>query len=81
MNVRAKFQLAAITDHAGFTSGKTFRFVPHYDTSIPEDKRFMEATPSGSIEMFVTNPAVHETFKNGDFFYVDFTPVAKDDEG
>lgn len=32
-------------------------------------------TPSGRIEMHITNPAAVEQLKLGDTFYVDFTPA------
>jgi hypothetical protein len=46
-----------------------------YDTSIPEDQRFQQATPSGSFEQLVDNPAALEQFELGKSYYVDFTPV------
>lgn len=74
MTVRAKLHLSAITESAW--GGKTLKFTTHYDASIPEDQRFQKATPSGSFEMTVDNPAALEQFKLGQHYYVDFNPVA-----
>ena len=75
MSVRAKLHLTAITDQE--YGGKSFKFVTWYDTSIPEDQRFESATPSGELNINVTNPAVIEQFHLGDDFYVDFNKVEK----
>lgn len=75
MTVRAKMRLNAITEHD--TGSKTLKFYTSYDQTIPEDQRFMKATPSGTIEMLVDNPAALEQFKIGESYYVDFTPAPK----
>jgi hypothetical protein len=71
--VRGKFQVTAITEHSYPT--KEIEFATVYDTSIPEDQRFLKATPYGSIKMSVDNPVALEQLKLGRFFYVDFTEV------
>lgn len=38
----------------------------------PEDESFWNATPSGSMEIQITNPAAAEQFQPGDSFYVTF---------
>ncbi|MBK6589894.1 MAG: hypothetical protein IPG22_16530 [Acidobacteria bacterium] len=45
------------------------------DTSIPEDQRFAQATPSGTFTMQVDNPAAAEQLELGKFFYIDLTKV------
>lgn len=70
--VRAKFRCMSIQSHAS-TSGKTVKFMPMYDTSIPEDQRYSQATPSGELSMYVDNPAV--SFELGTYYYLDLTPV------
>lgn len=72
--VRAKFVVQSITSHANW-SGKTVTLTPQYDTTIEEDRRFAKATPSGEIKMSIDNPPALEQFKEGQAFYVDFTPV------
>jgi len=45
--------------------------------NMEENKRFSEATPSGQITMYISNPAVYGTFVPGDEFYVEFTKKLK----
>lgn len=71
--VRAKMVLSAITSHSWNAQSKTLKFTAQYDPSIPEDRRFQQATPSGSIEMQVDNPRAVEAFTLGKAYYVDFT--------
>ena len=72
--VRAKLTVIAITEH-NYGNGKTVKLGCAYDPEIPEDQRFCEATPSGSMELYVTNQAALDQFKIGQSFYVDFTPI------
>jgi len=76
--VRAKFTVSQIIQsNWGDKDGRTVKLQPQYDTSIPEDQRFCQATPSGSMEMYITNPEALKQFQLGETFYVDFTPVPK----
>lgn len=72
MNVRAKFQVDSIrlTTH-----GTDVEMSPVMDQSDPtsEDARFWDATPSGSIKMYIDNKKAAEQFKPGQKYYVDFT--------
>ena len=79
MTVRAKFTVTQIietrfgpTPEAAY---KTAILEPRYDQSIPEDVRFLIATPSGKMEMRIENPLALAQFIPGKAFYVDFTPV------
>lgn len=76
MSVRAKLQHVAVTESYG--GGKTVKFEPRYDDTIPEDRRFQKATPWGSFEMHIDNPAALEQFKLGRFYYVDFSAVEQE---
>lgn len=71
MAVRAKFKVTQVTNHDG--GGKTVKLYAEYDTSIPEDQRFAQATPSGTIEMYINNPPAADYLELGKKFYVDFT--------
>jgi hypothetical protein len=71
MAVRAKLTLTSVADQSW--GGKTLKFSAVYDTSIPEDQRFQKATPSGSAEFTIDNPAALEQFVLGDSYYVDFS--------
>ena len=50
------------------------RLAAVYDTSNPEDVSFAEATPSGELKIFVSNPVVVGTFKPGKNYYLDLIP-------
>ncbi|MER5912308.1 hypothetical protein ABT124_17890 [Streptomyces sp. NPDC001982] len=52
---------------------RTYRFTAMYDTTVPEDQRYAQATPSGQLTIAVDNPAV--VFEPGKSYYLDFTPV------
>ncbi|MFM9595768.1 hypothetical protein ACKI1J_24090 [Streptomyces scabiei] len=52
---------------------RTFRFMAAYDLSVPEDERYALATPSGTLQIQVDNPAV--SFEPGKDYYLDFTPA------
>lgn len=73
--IRAKFKLTGILNQAWSPDAKEYRFDAQYDTSTPEDQRFSQATPSGTIRMQVNNPAAHDYFKLGDSYYLDFVKV------
>lgn len=73
MTVRAKFQLQSVTDHHWSKGVKTLKFYASYDPSIPEDQRFSKATPNGSFEMTVDNPAAIAQFELGKQYYFDIT--------
>lgn len=70
--IRAKFQCQSETRHH-WNGARTYKFAPMYDNSIPEDQRFSKATPSGSLEILVDNPAAQ--YEVGAFYYLDFTKV------
>lgn len=73
--IRAKFQVISITQTEGDKIGRNIKLMPRYDTSIPEDQRFAQATPSGELVMYVNNPAAIEQLPLGKYFYLDFVPV------
>jgi hypothetical protein len=73
--IRAKFVVESIKQDQWNRDARTVRLAPQYDTSIPEDQRFFNATPSGSMEMLINNPAVLKELTLGRKFYIDFTPV------
>jgi hypothetical protein len=75
MTVRAKLHLTSETSHEW--GGKTLRFDTRYDDTIPEDKRFQKATPSGHAELMIDNPAALAQFEIGKDYYVDFVPASK----
>ncbi|HEY7181115.1 MAG TPA: hypothetical protein VIC84_06840 [Blastocatellia bacterium] len=74
MSVRAKFHVRSVED---FGQSKIVRFYPVADDDIPENQRYHQYTPSGSLEMTINNPPAAEFFKPGQDYYLDFTPVEK----
>lgn len=79
MSTRAKFKLTEIREskwHKDSPSCKVLKFSTQYDDTIPEDQRFQKATPSGTCEMQIDNPAALAQFQLGADYYVDFSPVA-----
>jgi hypothetical protein len=75
--IRAKFKCISETKSAyGQAGSRTVRFQAMYDASLPEDQRFAKATPSGSVEITVDNPAAQ--FELGADYYLDFTKVEQE---
>lgn len=73
--VRGKFK---VESHKKFQWSPTLREImltAQYDPTIEEDKKFAQATPSGSITMLVDNPSAIAALAIGSSFYVDFTEV------
>jgi hypothetical protein len=75
--VRAKFTVVAHTQNVYDKEARNIRLEPVYDMSIPEDVRYSKATPSGHMELYVSNPTAIEQMALGTVFYVDFTPVSE----
>lgn len=40
-----------------------------------ENRIFSDATPSGSLDMFICNPEAAKQFTAGQCYYIDFTPA------
>ncbi len=73
VKMRGKFQVESVnrTEHA---EQLKLRAVYGGSTNA-EDNTYSAATPSGTIEMTVTNKALWGTLNPGDRFYVDFVAV------
>lgn len=80
MHIRGKFALQSSKafGYNGNHNSSELEFSAQYDPTIPEDQKYSEATPSGSIRMSVT-PDVAKRFSVGHQYYVDFTPADIDD--
>lgn len=80
MTVRAKFKVDSITTRAHWQRDKgnigVVKLVPVMGDS-EENKRFYDASPSGSIELGTINAQALAQFEIGQEFYVDFTPAPK----
>ena len=79
--VRAKFRVNNIRTYTDDPNGlKTIVLHAVYDDGIPENQRFAQATPSGTVEITINNPPASDVFKHGQEFYVDFSPIEKSAE-
>lgn len=70
--VRAKFKVDEVTDYGYGAKRVKLSAVYSHDRNS-EDNQFSQATPSGSIEMMVTNPNALEFIQPGKSYYVDFS--------
>lgn len=78
--VRAKFKVQALTTEASWGEGRPDRQSVRLSAVSDEgNKSWSQFTPSGTIEMQITNKAALDQFKVGDFFFVDFTAAAAND--
>lgn len=75
--VRAKFRCMSIAhsftgnpDH----SAATITLFPVWEQD-GVNRKWSQATPSGKIEMLITNPSAVEQFDIGKEYFVDFTPA------
>lgn len=75
MKIRAKFQLQEVTENFWNKESKVLKFRASYDPNIPEDQRFLKATPSGQFEMQVDNPVAIAALELGKYYYLDLTAV------
>lgn len=76
MRIRAKFIVEQVTKHRW--GGETVKMSPVMEGSTSnktEDKHFSDATPSGSIELTISNKDVHGHFAPGSAHYVTFEPA------
>lgn len=76
--MRAKMQIASVTKHSETCEQLKFHGVAA--TSYPadgsdEDNTFAKFSPSVSLDITITNPALIGAFEPGQRFYVDFTPA------
>jgi len=78
MAVRAKFFVASVNHlhngHNGTDQTAIVTLAPVYagKDGNPANADWSKYTPSGKIEMTITNPKAHEQFAPGDNFFVTF---------
>ena len=78
MTVRAKFYVSKLDPYSPpSTGGEVVLFPVYSEDPNHENKKFWDATPSGTIQMIINNPAAFERFTMDKQFYVDFTPAPK----
>jgi integrase len=72
VSVRAKFRVERIIHH----SGNQREVVLYAVTSGEGNAAWSKYTPSGKLEMLITNPAAFEQFEVEKEYFLDFTPAA-----
>jgi hypothetical protein len=71
MKVRGKFTVTEVINRSATSTYVVVKLQPVY-SNTPEDNSYSAATPSGSIEMTITNPSAVETLAIlGKKFYVE----------
>ena len=78
MKARCKFTVKSVTWEG--PGHETITLTTLYDPDDPEDTRFSLYTPMGDMEFGLSNPNLVGTFKPGDVYYVDLTPVEEERE-
>ena len=78
--IRAKFRVHNLTEWNGgpdgAKSGERVQMSPVYSSDPnSENYSFSQATPSGSIDLNITNPSAFGLFKEGREYFIDFTPA------
>lgn len=75
MKVRAKLRCFAVERlDGGSSKAADIRFIADYSDD-PVNKSWAQATPSGEVRLFVTNPDAIDQFVPGKYYYVDFERV------
>jgi hypothetical protein len=69
MNVRAKFKVDSVNQ----TEDYAHVILRAVTSGSEENKTFWKYTPSGVIDMSITNPAAVAQFVEGQAYYVDFS--------
>lgn len=83
MSVRAKCRVTGRHESHGLSKGTGVEFVnvtlqPVYSSGDGDDaanKEWSKWTPSGQIQLTITNPDAYKQFELGKAYYVDFTPA------
>lgn len=81
--IRCKFTVTAANIYEnGSEKSVSVTLRPEYnvDGSIPEDLVFTKFTPSGEFTANITNPLAIPEFIVGRKFYLDLTPITKDED-
>jgi S-formylglutathione hydrolase FrmB len=79
--MRAKFYVNSIENHTstdGTLHGQTAYLTAVYaGETNAEDNQFAAATPSGSPQMYISNPNAFGFLEEGSSYYLDFTKASK----
>lgn len=75
-NMRAKLQIASITQHSAECETLQFHAVAakrYPEDGSDEDNTYAKFSPSASLSITIANPALIGKFAPGEKYYVDFT--------
>jgi len=72
--MRAKIEVQSITK---FPNSVIVKACPVMDDGIPENESFNIYTPSGSLELGITNPNAMDFLQPGKQYYLDFSEAPK----
>ena len=78
MKARCKFTVKSVSWEG--QGHEKIALIALYDPDSSEDTRFSLYTPWGDMQFGLTNPDLVGTFKPGDVYYVDLTPVEEEKE-
>lgn len=73
MNVRCKFKVQEKTDIANYGSSKGKQLSRVTLIPVSGNEAWSKWTPSGKIELTISNPAAVDALELGEEYYVDFT--------
>lgn len=78
--MRAKFRVHRVekqhtTDGTQYAEHVVAGPVFPNDDPEAENTKFWAATPSGQLDLYLSNPDVYGVLKQGKCFYLDFTPA------
>jgi hypothetical protein len=79
MNVRAKFYIESVTEIRSQGSDWKAKSIKARPVMGEANKQWSEASPSGSLELMITNPKAYEQFQAGQFVYLDFSEAPEKD--
>ena len=74
--MRAKMKVSAVTireGHEELLMNPVCKSGSYPEDGTDEDNSYAKWSPSGSLTLVISNPALHGQFKPGQKFYVDFT--------
>jgi len=73
MTVRAKFKCTVVSHN--YTDNAMVVKFQAVTAETEENKTWSKWTPTGSLEMYVSNPEVFNQFEEGKEYFLDITPV------
>ncbi|MGD9610701.1 MAG: hypothetical protein AB7U59_14935 [Desulfovibrionaceae bacterium] len=73
--MRAKIEVQSVTK---YPNSVTVKACPVVADGIPENESFNMYTPSGSLELGITNPFAFDFFVPGKQYYLDFAEAPKE---